>query len=97
MFQRLGGKPENLIHLERVEAEVRARFSLDEDALVLVAEERCDLPGFPEWDTQIRFWTDRETRYRLRIFKRARDVTSADLPVGWLLASLLDDGDPDCC
>jgi nitrate reductase delta subunit len=97
MFQRLGGKPENLAHLERIEEAVRTRFRLPDDALVLVSEERSDTPGFPAHDTTVRFWTDPDRRYRLRIFKPVRDITPADLPVAWLLPSLLDDGDPDCC
>ena len=97
MFQRLGGRPENLNHLKRIEAAVRDRFGLSDDSLVLVSEERGQAPGFPPLDTQIRFWTDPKTRYRLRIVKPVRDITPSDLPVSWLLPSLKDDGDPDCC
>jgi hypothetical protein len=97
MFQRLGGTPDNLIHLDRIEALVRARFALPSDQIVLVSEDPCTIPGFPPRDTTVRFWTDRETRYRLRIFKPAAKIGAPDLPVAWLLPSLIDDGDPDCC
>ncbi len=97
MFQRFGGRPGNLAHLDRVEALVRARFALAPDLLVLVAEERTRLPGFPPAETVVRFWTGPDTRYRLRFFKPAAGVAPADLPPAWLLPSLIDDGDPDCC
>ncbi len=97
MFQRFGGKPDNLVHLDRVEAMVRALFALPADQIVLVSEEASGVPGFPARDTTVRFWTDRDTRYRLRIFKPAAEISETDLPVIWLLPSLIDDGDPDCC
>lgn len=96
MFQRLGGNPDNLVHLERVEDEIRARFGLVDDDLVLVSEAASGLPGFPDLDTTIRFWSDGQ-RYRVRVFKPVRDVAAADLPVAWLKPSLVDDGDADCC
>jgi len=97
MFQRLGGRPDNLIHLDRIEALVRARFAVPDDQIVLVSEEAPGVPGFPALDTTVRFWMERDARYRLRIFKPAAGVSEADLPVAWLLPSLIDDGDPDCC
>ena len=96
MFQRLAGDPRNLVHLHRIEAAVRDRFALVPDALVLVREDLTRLPGFPPREVVIRFWID-ETRYRLRIFRPAAEITGADLPVAWLLPGLIDDGDPDCC
>lgn len=97
MFQPLGGKPEDFAHLDRIEHWTRSRFSLSEDQIVLVSVEASGLPGFPEKDTIVRFWTDRDNRYRFRIFKPARDVVEADLPARWLMPALVDDGDPDCC
>ena len=97
MFQRLGGKPDNVIHLDRIETLVRHRFALPASQIVLVSEELCTTPGFPPCDTTVRFWTNRDTRYRLRIFKPAAEIGAPDLPVAWLLPSLIDDGEPDCC
>ena len=97
MFQRFDGRPGNLGALQAIEGWVRVRFTLPPDQLVLVSEEASGLPGFPALDTTVRFWTDRDTRFRLRIFKRALDVTQADLPPAFFLPSLIDDGDPDCC
>ena len=97
MFQRLGGKPENLEYLQRIEVWVRQRFALRADQIVLVSEEESVLPGFSGPDTTIRFWVDADSRYRIRIFKRSQDVIETDLPPAWLLPGLRDDGDPDCC
>jgi len=97
VFQRFGAKPENVEFLSRIEGWTRARFGLDPADIVLVSEEASGLPGFPALDTTVRFWTDPITRYRLRVFKPARDVVADDLPPAWLLPALIDDGDPDCC
>ena len=42
------------------------------------------------------FWKD-ETRYRLKVFTKVADVTDRDVPVKWLLPSLEDTGEGDCC
>lgn len=97
MFQRFAHRPDNIEYLHRIEGWTRARFAIAADQIVLVSEERGTLPGFPDRDTTIRFWTDPATRYRLRIFKPARDVCADDLPLAWLLPALIDDGEPDCC
>ncbi len=96
MFRRLAGDPANLVHLQRIEASVRVRFAVPEGALVLVREEPGRLPGFPPRLTTVRFWIG-EDRYRLTLFKPPAEVTETDLPVAWLLPSLRDDGDADCC
>jgi hypothetical protein len=97
MFQPLGGNPNDFTHLDQIERWTRSRFSLSDDQIVLVSVEASGIPGFPEKDTIVRFWTDSETRYRFRIFKPVCDVVESDLPVHWLMPGLLDDGDPDCC
>ncbi len=97
MFQRLRGKPENVSHLKRIEAIVRERFGISETDLVIVQEDRPELPGFAGLATLVRFWSGRENRYRIRIFKPVSEVAEPDLPVAWLLPGLIDDGDPDCC
>ena len=97
MFRRLGAEPKDLADLDRVEALVRARFGLGADPVVLVTEDRPRTPGLPDVDTTIRFWADRKTRHRLRIFKPAATITPDDLPARWLMSSLVDDGDGECC
>jgi nitrate reductase delta subunit len=53
----------------------------------------------PPIETVIAFWTGEGTRYRFKIFKPVADVVEDDLPVFWLLPSLIDYGDLgcDCC
>ncbi|KMK65024.1 hypothetical protein [Puniceibacterium sp. IMCC21224] len=97
MFRRLAGPVENTAALERIEVWVRARFSLDRNCLVLVSEEETAVPGLPPRDTVVRFRDQAGERYRLRVFKPARAVEENDLPVGWLLTTLKDTGEPDCC
>lgn len=96
MFQNLRAPRENLVHLARIEREVRTRFALEEPDIVLVSEDRGTLPGFPALSTTVRFWKGPQ-RYRLRVFRAARDVVPSDIPVAWLLRSLRDEGEPDCC
>ncbi|MHA6344381.1 hypothetical protein [Roseivivax sp. CAU 1761] len=96
MFGRLSGDPGNLAHLRRIEAALRVRYGLPAESLVLVREEPGRLPGFPPRQTVIRFWIGPE-RYRLTLFTPAAQVAETDLPVAWLLPSLRDDGEADCC
>jgi len=87
----------DVAELERVEALVRARFGVGEDDLVLVSEEAGRLPGLPATMTTILFWSGRERRHRLRLYKPAASVRADDLPAGWLKGALLDEGEGDCC
>jgi nitrate reductase delta subunit len=77
----------------------KARFNLSDQATVMVAEVNCQVPGCPPVETVIAFWTDPETRYRFKVFKPVAEVVEDDLPVSWLLPSLLDEDDLgcDCC
>jgi len=97
MFQRFGGDAGNLVHLRRIEADLRRRFGLRAADIVLVSEEAPGLPGFPGTQTTARFWDAQGRRYRLRVFKPAAEVGPADMPPAFLLPALIDDGDPDCC
>ena len=87
----------NVAELERIECDVRRLFSLDDDQIVLVAEEVPRLSEGPQLMTTILFWNGRDARHKVRIFKPVADVTVADLPPAWLQGALLDDGDADCC
>lgn len=83
----------------RVRDWTRERFGLSDHAVILVAEVNCQVPGCPPVETVVAFWNDDETRYRLKIFKPVAEVQSADLPVRWLLPTLLDEDELgcDCC
>jgi nitrate reductase delta subunit len=97
MFRPAIGKPENLEHLQRVERFTRDRFALCSTDLVIVSEEVSRKPGFPPLETLVVFWTQDGQRYRFRIFKAVAQVDAADIPIAWMLPSLLDDGTADCC
>jgi nitrate reductase delta subunit len=85
--------------LDRIAAQTRARFKLEDGAVVLVAELACTLPGCPPIDTVVVFWTAQGVRHRFKVFKPAQQVTEEDLPYGWLMRSLaMPEGfDEDCC
>ena len=72
------------------------RFRIPETQIILVSQDPGTKPGFPPHETNVIFWKD-ETRYRLKIFSPVDEVTGTDLPVGWLLPSLEDTGEADCC
>jgi hypothetical protein len=85
--------------LDRIAAQTRKRFRLGDQAVVLVAELACSLPGCPPLDTVVVFWTPQGVRHRFKIFKPARQVTEEDLPYDWLMRSLAapEGFDEDCC
>jgi nitrate reductase delta subunit len=91
--------PARLAAVERVQDWTRARFALAEDTVIVAAEIACQVPGCPPIETVIAFWTGEGTRYRFKIFKPVAEVVADDLPVAWLLPSLIDYGDLgcDCC
>lgn len=83
---------DQLAAVERVEEWVRARFALADDAIVMVTEVSCKLPGCPPVETVVAFWTDESTRYRTKIFKPLGEVEEKDLPPKWYLPAMYDDG-----
>jgi hypothetical protein len=87
----------DLADLERAEALVRARYDLSPEDIVLVTEEPARLPGAPARMTTILFWTDTDTRHRLRLFKPVAQIGDTDVPQPWLRRALRDDGEADCC
>jgi len=91
--------PAHVAAAARVEQWTRQRFGLGAEAVVIAAEIACQVPGCPPIETVIAFWTGDDRRYRFKIFKPVADVTGDDLPVSWLLPSLIDYGDLgcDCC
>ena len=74
--------------LERVEAWTRRRFALPADAVVMVSELACALPGCPPLETVVVFWSAEGTRHHFRMFKPVADVVEEDLPFAWLKDSL---------
>jgi len=90
-FGTVAGKktPEHYAALEQIRTWTMARFSLPEDAGVLVSEVSCALPGCPPLETVVAFWTEPEKRYHFKMFKEAVEVTEDDLPFAWLKSTLL--------
>jgi nitrate reductase delta subunit len=76
----------------------RARFSLPEDAAIMVAEIACALPGCPPLETVVAFWTE-TGHHHFKLFKPAQDVAEDDLPPYWMKNALIvpDGYACDCC
>jgi hypothetical protein len=85
--------------LERLSEQTRERFRLGPEAVVLVSELACALPGCPPLETVVLFWSKEGVRHRFKIFKPVAAVSDADLPCHWLLRALVapDGFDEDCC
>jgi hypothetical protein len=90
--------PQHREALARVREWMRERFTLPEDAAILVAEVACGLPGCPPLETVTAFWVG-EKRYHFKIFKPVREVVCDDLPFAWQKDSLaVPEGfGCDCC
>jgi nitrate reductase delta subunit len=99
MFQSFKKSSTDRYAIARVGDWTKTRFGLPDHATVMVAEVNCQVPGCPPVETVIAFWTDPDTRYRFKVFKPVAEVVVDDLPVSWLLPSLLDEDDLgcDCC
>ena len=74
--------------LERIEMWTRQRFALPTDAVVMVSELACAVPGCPPLETVVVFWSAEKTRHHFRMFKPVVDVVEDDLPFAWLKDSL---------
>jgi hypothetical protein len=74
---------------DRVRAWTRERFALPADAVVMVAEVSCAVPGCPPIDTMVAFWTE-DTRHHFKVFKPVEEVAADDLPPAWLKRALAD-------
>jgi hypothetical protein len=84
-----GRKPPQQAAAERVRAWTRERFALPEDAVVMVAEVSCTVPGCPPLETVIAFWVG-STRHHFKVFKPVGEVAVDDLPPAWLKNALAD-------
>ena len=91
--------PEHTAALEQVRAWTRARFSLAEDAAVLVAQVTCSLPGCPPLETVVAFWTDTDKRHQFKLFKPVAEVVEDDLPPAFMKTALIADEESgfECC
>lgn len=96
MFRRLGAERDTLADISRVEKLVVERFNIPASEIILVSQDPGERPGFPPQETNIIFWKDK-IRYRFKIFAPVADIEDGQLPIYWLLPSLEDNGDADCC
>ena len=90
--------PELAEALARVKEWVRKRFTLAEDAAILVSEVACNLPGCPPLETAVAFW-EGATRHHFKLFKRTAEIAYDDLPYAWMKESLIvpEGFDCECC
>jgi nitrate reductase delta subunit len=100
MFAPIKRSADRLAAAENVKRWTRARFSLEENEMLLVTELESGVPGFPPLHTVVAFWTAEQKHYHFRIFKPLVEVAEEDLPPGWYkeaLAVTLDGVQCNCC
>jgi hypothetical protein len=92
MFRSLPREAPVSAACERVQALVRAHFTLGDDAHVLADEQPTLLPGCPPRQTVVDFWTDLDDgstqRHHCKVFKPACEVGPDDLPPYWMKNAL---------
>jgi hypothetical protein len=76
----------------------RVRFTLAQDATIMVSEISCAVPGCPPTETVVVFWTD-VGRHHFKIFKPLADIIEDDLPPAFMKNALaeIDGIDCACC
>jgi hypothetical protein len=91
--------PAYLAALDRIKNWTRERFALPPEAVIVVAEIACGLPGCPPRETAVAFWTSGNIRHQFKVFKPAQEVAKDDLPFAWLKDALAvpDAFGCDCC
>jgi hypothetical protein len=99
MLRTVKRNPEHREALRRVKAWTRARFSLPDDAAIMVSELACAIPGCPPVETVVAFWTASDRRHHFKVFKPVADVAEDDLPPSWMKDALLFDAmlGCECC
>ncbi len=102
MFGSLPQDPQHAQAVAQVEAWVRERFRLAPEAVVMVSELACALPGCPPLETVIAFWlsqSDEAVRHHHKVFKPVQQVSPDDLPPWWMRDALAvpPDWAGDCC
>jgi hypothetical protein len=99
MLRSFEKRPDHMAALDRVRAWTRERFTLAEDAAILVSEVSCALPGCPPRETVVAFWTEDEQRHQFKLFKPVAEVVVDDLPPAWLKNALvaIEGLECECC
>jgi len=85
--------------LGRVKEWTRGRFTLPEEATILVSEMACSLPGCPPLETHVLFLAENAKRHHFKVFKPVTAVVVGDLPYAWLKDTLVlpEGAGCDCC
>jgi hypothetical protein len=65
-------------HIEKIRAAVRAKYSLTEDAVIMVSELRCTEPGCPPLETVIAI-LEEGARRQFKIHKAAIEIGEEDI------------------
>jgi hypothetical protein len=91
-------RPEHGVASQRVREWTRSRFTLAQNAAIMVSEISCAVPGCPPTETVVVFWTN-VGRHHFKIFKPLSDVIEDDLPPAFMKNALiaLEGLDCDCC
>jgi nitrate reductase delta subunit len=84
--------------IERVQGWIRTRFKLPPDAVVMVSEVACKLPGCPPLETVAAFWENGQ-RHHFKMFKRVAEIAFDDLPFAWLKDTMVvaEGFECECC
>ncbi len=90
---------ERIQALGRVREWTRGRFTLPQDATILVSEMACSLPGCPPLETHVLFLAGNAKRHHFKVFKPVTEVVVDDLPYAWLKDTLIlaEGAGCDCC
>ncbi len=82
--------PGHSLALDRVREWTRDRFGLTDDAVLMVSEVACSLPGCAPLETVVAFWTEGNRRHHFKVFKPVADVVPDDFPPAWMKDALAD-------
>jgi hypothetical protein len=96
MFKPVAKDPAYRAALTRVKEWTRERFALPEEAVILVAQVECSLPGCPPLETFVAFWAADDRQHQFKIFKPVAEVVYDDLPFAWLRDALAVEGGFEC-
>ena len=92
---RLGGfkkSPQHVQAVELVQSWTRERFTLAEDAPILVSQLNCTNEGCPPLQTVVAFWTESGERHHFKVPKPVESIAEGDIPREWIDDALFTEG-----
>jgi hypothetical protein len=84
--------PEHLRAVELVQSWTRDRFSLPQEAPVLVSQLTCTNENCPPLQTVVAFWTATGDRHHFKVLKPIEAIGFMDIPSEWLDDALFSAG-----